>query len=299
MRGVRAKGARVRKTVARLAALAAALIVAISGLSGQNSGTRAGGGGPGGYAYPSRPPADPAVVARGKAIYDTNCSFCHGEDARGSAQGGPNLVRSDFVLRDQNGELITPIVQNGRPDQGMPKFTLSNAEISDLSAFLHSFGINSRDPARKRPTSIVVGDAKNGEAYFKAKCASCHSVTGDLKGIGSKIADTRTLQQTWLIPAVYGPRGGGSAAVSAATNVPSVTVTVTLPGGKKVDGRLGRIDDFVVTLTEPDGTARTFSRDEDTPKVEIHDPMRPHKDLLRVYTDKDIHDVTAYLVTVK
>ena len=296
---VRPKSARVRQPPKRLAAWAGAVIVTITGLWGQNSGTRGGAGTPGGYAYPSRRAGDPAAIARGRTNYDTNCSFCHGEDARGGAQGGPNLVRSGIVLRDQNGELVAPIVRNGRLDQGMPKFTLSDAEISDLAAFLHSFGINSRDPARKRPPSIVVGGAKKGEAYFKAKCVSCHSVTGDLKGIGAKITDARTLQQTWLMPAVYGARGGGSTSVSLPANVPPVTVTVTQPDGKKVEGRLGRLDDFVVTLTQADGTARAFSRDEDMPKVEIHDPMQPHKDLLRFYTDKDIHDVTAYLANVK
>src|SRR5581483_4797103 len=239
VRSLRPKSARVKKPRMRWVAFAGAMIIAGTSLPAQNPGAREGGGGRGGYAYPSRPPGDPSTVARGKTIYDTNCSFCHGEDARGGAQGGPNLVRSDIVLRDQNGELVAPVVQNGRPDQGMPKFTLSDAQISDLAAFLHSFGINSRDPARQRPPSIVVGDAKKGELYFKAKCVSCHSVTGDLKGIGAKITDARTLQQTWLMPAVYGVRGGGSNSVSAATNVPPVTVTVIQPDGKKAEGRLG------------------------------------------------------------
>ncbi len=288
------------KEPVRVAVALVSFLAAAGGLLAQNPAAGNGGrGGPAGYAYPSRPPADPAAIARGKSVYDTNCSFCHGEDARGGAQGGPNLVRSDMVLRDQDSELLAPVVRNGRPDSGMPKFTLSDAEIKDLAAFLHSFGINSRDPARKRPPSIVVGDAKSGEAYFRAKCSSCHSVSGDLKGIGARIADARTLQQTWLMPAVYGPRGGGANSLSAAVNVPPVTVMVTTPDGKKAEGKLGRIDDFIVTLTEPDGTARSFRREGETPKVTIHDPMQPHKDLLRVYTDKDIHDVTAYLVTVK
>jgi hypothetical protein len=195
--------------------------------------------------------------------------------------------------------MLAPVVQNGRPDGSMPKFTLPSTDISDLAAFLHSFEINSRDPARKRPPSILVGDARAGEAYFKAKCSSCHSITGDLKGLGSRISDPRVLQQTWLMPVVYGARAGFGATASAAIHVPPVTVTVTLPDGKKVQGALGRIDDFFVTLTEADGTARSFRRDGDTPKVDIHDPIGPHKDLLRVYTDQDIHNVTAYLVTLK
>jgi cytochrome c oxidase cbb3-type subunit III len=265
----------------------------------QNPPAASGPGGRGGYAFPLRAPGDPASIARGKTIYDTNCSFCHGEDARGGAQGGPNLIRSDITLRDQKGELLAGVVENGRPDAGMPKFSLSGAQISDVAAFLHSFELNSRDPARKRPPSIVVGEAKAGEAYFKAKCSSCHSVAGDLKGIGSRITDARTLQQTWLMPVVYGARPGFGATASGAINVPPVTVTVTTSDGKTVEGRLGRIDDFIVTLTERDGTARSFRRDGDSPKVEVHDPLQPHKDLLRVYRDKDIHDVTAYLVTLK
>ena len=283
--------------------VASAIMAATCGLLfAQNAGSPRGAavpGGPGGYAYPSRPPGDPAAIARGQALYDTNCSFCHGEDARGGAQGGPNLIRSDVSMRDQNGELLAPIVQNGRPDAGMPKFTLSSADVADIAAFLHSFGINSRDPARKRPPSIVVGDAKSGEAYFQAKCSSCHSATGDLKGIATRIGDPRTLQQTWLMPVVYGARGGFGQGAPAAINVPPVTVTVTLASGAKVDGKLGRIDDFLVTLTEADGTARSFRREGDTPKVELHDPIEPHRNLLRVYSDKDIHDVTAYLVTLK
>ena len=60
-----------------------------------------------------------------------------------------------------------------------------------------------------------------------------------------------------------------------------------------------RIDDFIVTLMDADGVTHTFRRDGDTPKVEVRDPLQGHKDLLKVYTDKDIHDVTAYLVTLK
>ena len=79
----------------------------------------------------------------------------------------------------------------------------------------------------------------------------------------------------------------------------TVTVSVTLPSAEKIEGRLIRIDDFLVTVGLADGTERTFRRDEDVPKVEIHDPMQTHRDLMAVYTDKDIHDVTAYLVTLK
>jgi YD repeat-containing protein len=248
-------------------------------------------------AYPTRPPADPVVLERGKALYGVHCVFCHGAEARGGDGGGPNLLRSELVLRDQNGELIAPVVEKGSGDGAMPPFNLTPAQISDIATFIHSFKVGGYDISRVTPPSILVGDATAGEATFKAKCGSCHSVTGDLKAFGAKFADPKQLQQMWLMPAGgRGGRGGGAAPV---LNVPPTTVTVTLASGQKVEGRLNRIDDFVVSVTEADGTTRSFRRDGDSPKVEIHDPLQPHKELLATYRDKEIHDITAYLVTVK
>jgi len=256
-------------------------------------GAAPAGGGGFANAYPQRAPADPAVVERGKAIYGAQCAFCHGQDARGGTEGGPNLLRSEVVLRDEHGEAIGQVTAEGRT--GMPKFTLTAAQLSDLAAFLHSFRVSGYDAARNRPINIVVGDAHAGQAYFQAKCASCHSATGDLKGIASKFQDPRALQQFWLIPGGGGRFGGGAAAPA----VPPTTATVTLAGGEKVEGRLTRLSDFIVTITEADGRQRTFRRDGETPKVEVHDPVEPHRNLLKTYSDKDIHDVTAYLVTLK
>jgi mono/diheme cytochrome c family protein len=245
-------------------------------------------------AYPSRPPADPESLARGKALYGVNCNFCHGSDARGG-EGGPNLLRSELVLNDKKGELIAPVVQNGRVDQGMPKFPLSLAQITDIAAYIHDFKVGGYDISRMVPPSILVGDAAAGKKYFQSTCASCHSLTGDLKGFAAKFPDPKLLQNTYIMPG----GGGGFRARGPALNVPPTTVTVTEASGQSVTGKLARIDDFSVTLTLPDNTDRTFRRDGDTPRVEVHDPMQAHKDLLSRYTDQDIHNLTAYLVTVK
>jgi cytochrome c oxidase cbb3-type subunit 3 len=241
--------------------------------------------------YPNRPPDDPAAIERGKALYGVNCQFCHGADTRGG-DGGPSLLRSGTVLDDQHGELMAPIVRGGRT--GMPKFTLTDPQIADIAAFVHTFRAAGYDESRLKPPSIVVGDAAAGQAFFGSKCGSCHSATGDLKGIATRITEPRLLQQTWLLPGSGGGRGGPPPVRPKPT-----TVTVTLASGEKVEGRLDRIDDFVVALTQADGTRRSFQTNGDTPKVEIHDPVQPHKDLLKTYTDTDIHNVTAYLVTLK
>ncbi len=126
----------------------------------------------------------------------------------------------------------------------MPKFTLTDDQIADVAAFVHTFRAAGYDESRVKPPSIVVGDAKAGETFFGAKCASCHSATGDLSGIAAKISDPRLLQQTWLLPGSGGGRGG-----PPPVQVKPTTVTVTLPSGEKVEGRLDRVDDFVVALT--------------------------------------------------
>jgi cytochrome c oxidase cbb3-type subunit III len=241
--------------------------------------------------YPVRPPGDPAAIERGKAIYGVNCQFCHGADTRGG-DGGPSLLRSSIVLADDHGELMAPVIRNGRT--GMPKFTLTDDQIADIAAFVHTFRAAGYDESRLKPPSIVVGDAKAGEAFFATKCASCHSPTGDLRGLAMKIPDPRLLQQTWLMPGSGAGRGG-----PPPVRIPPTTVTVTLASGEKVDGRLDRIDDFTVSLTTADGTRRSFRTEGNSPKVEIHDPLQPHRELLRSYSDADIHNVTAFLVTLK
>jgi len=245
-------------------------------------------------AYPDRPPEDPAAVERGKALYSVNCQFCHGVDIRGG-DSGPSLLRSGLVLDDQHGELIAPVVQNGRPDRGMPKFAFTAAQVGDVAAFIHTFRAAGYDESRRKPASIVVGDAKAGEAYFNARCASCHSPAGDLKGFAARFEDPRVMQQTWLMPGSGGGRRGGA----PVTRVSPPQVTVTLPSGEKVSGTLDRINDFMVALTTEDGIRRSFRIAGDTPKVELEDPLAPHRDLLKAYKDSDIHNVTAFLVTLK
>ena len=145
-----------------------------------------------------------------------------------------------------------------------------------------------------KPPSIVVGDAKAGEAYFGAHARSCHSASGDLRGFAAKFTDDKMLQQTWLMPG-----SGGRGAAPATLNVPPTTVTVTLPSGENVEGVLDRIDDFVVSLTQTDGTHRSIPHERRHAEVEFTIRLKPHKDLLHIYTDTDIHNVTAYLATLK
>jgi cytochrome c oxidase cbb3-type subunit 3 len=239
--------------------------------------------------YPTKAPADPAVIARGRQIFSANCSFCHGSDARGG-EGGPNLIRSQTVLDDNNGELIAVVVQNGRPDKGMPKFDLSTQEIASIAAFIHAAPVGGR-AATTGTVDPLVGDAKAGEAYFNGagNCAKCHSVSGDLAGIGARYKDVRALQGAILSGE---PRGESTGALWK-------TVTITLRNGETVEGKLYQIDDFIVSLIDANGNYHSYPRQGDYPKVVIKNPLQPHLDMLRTLKDDDIHNLTAYLVTLK
>jgi len=261
-------------------------------------GGAAGGGGGGLGAYPMHPQADADTIARGQQIYMANCASCHGADARGG-QGGINLVRSQLVMDDDKGELIAPVVQNGRVDNGMPKFDLTDAQVTDLAGYIHKVGASYRTVV-SAPTNIVVGDAAAGEAYFNGtvgKCSSCHSVTGDLAGIGSRM-DAKAIQNA-LVSGSGGGRGRGAAPAQGGPARRVTSVTVTMTDGKVLTGTLVHLDDFLVTLTEADGTRRSIDRNADVAKVDVTNPLQAHIDLLPKYTDDDIHNLTAYLVTVK
>ena len=247
-----------------------------------------------------RPPGDPAVIERGRTLYAVTCSACHGVDLRGGQLGGPNLLRSPVMLNDQHGELLLPIVRGSRAEKGMPPLPMNEQDVTAVAEFIHSVQAASRGQGAPPesdapPPDPVVGDAAAGRAYFAAKCSTCHSPTGDLQGLATKVPDARALQNLW----VSGGAGRGGRGRGAASPPPPVTVTVTLPAGGTLEGDLVKLDDFLVTVRQADGTIRSVRRDGDVPKVEVRDPLEAHRTLLGTYTDKDMHDVTAYLVTLK
>ncbi|MEO7276259.1 MAG: c-type cytochrome [Vicinamibacterales bacterium] len=256
-----------------------------------------------------RPPGDPVLIERGKGIYVTTCAACHGQDLRGGATGGPNLLRSQVVLNDQKGELILPIVRGARAERGMSALPLGDDDVVAVAEYIHSVSATARNqgappPTEAPPPDPIVGDASAGEVYFKARCSSCHSGDRDLKGIATRIPDGKALQNGWITGAAAAGRGGrGRGAPPPGEPRPvdprAVIATVTLPGGERISGPIVRMDNFLITLRLPDGSQRTVRRTGAVPKVELQDPLAGHKALLAILTDKDMHDVTAYLAGLK
>lgn len=232
---------------------------------------------------------DLASAARGKTLYNAQCVSCHGPKARGTEKGA-DLVRSVLVMHDRYGSTIGPFLRKGHPTAEAAN--LSNAQVEDYSNFLHQ---QLNDTLRSGPYSkvlnVLTGDPKAGEVYFNEHCATCHSPTGDLAGIASRL-DPPNLQQRFLFPRAISFERNNLAAPKP------VTVTVTAPGEQAVTGTLDSIDDFDVSLIDSAGQYHSWKRTPDL-KVEKHDPYAAHNALLDQYTDKDIHDIVAYLETLK
>jgi mono/diheme cytochrome c family protein len=256
----------------------------------------AGGRGPGNAFSPG--PADKHVVdsaaaERGRKVYAAECITCHGTHARGGDKGA-DLIRSEVVLHDRYGSTIGPFLKNGHPTQTTPAAKLTAEQIEDLSHTLHQEVYNTLRAALQIQ-DVLTGDPKAGASYFNGagKCATCHSATGDLAHIGARI-DPAAIQQRFLFP---GGRGGGRRGGGAAAGKP-VTVTVTPASGAAVTGTLLHLDDFNVALRDSAGEYRSFKR---TPSVKVvkNDPAQAHHELLDQYTDRNIHDIVAYLETLK
>ncbi len=236
---------------------------------------------------------DEAAAARGRKVYAAECITCHGTHARGSERGA-DLVRSEIVLHDRYGSTLGPFLRKGHPTQTTPVGELTGAQIVDLSHTIHQEVYNTLRAAL-RIQNVLTGDSKAGAAYFngEGRCGTCHSPAGDLAHIASRM-DPPALQQAFLFP---GGRVGGRGRGGAPQSKP-VTVSITQPSGAILTGTLVHLDDFNVALRDASGQYHSFERSAGL-KVVKHDPAEAHHLLLDRYTDKNIHDMVAYLETMK
>jgi cytochrome c oxidase cbb3-type subunit 3 len=223
------------------------------------------------------------AVERGHKQFEQTCSFCHGLDATGAR--GPDLVRSQLVADDVDGNLIGPVVRNGRPSKGMPAFPLSDQQIADLAAYLHARRkeaiLSARVPKVYPLSRLLTGNATAGKAFFNGTggCKACHSPAGDLAHIATKLPPLE-LEARMLYP------GGAER-----------TVTVIFPSGRRMEGKLVHSDEFNVALRDSSGWYHSYSLGR--VKAEVHDPLAAHRELLNHLTQADVHNLFAFLETLK
>jgi cytochrome c oxidase cbb3-type subunit III len=237
---------------------------------------------------------DKEAAERGRKIFVPTCGFCHGNDAHGKS--GPDLVRSPLVLHDNNGDVVGPVIRNGRLERGMPAFSgLTAEQIADISTFLHSRAADVSNRFAYKIGDLITGDAQKGAAFFNGDghCGSCHSATGDLAHVATKY-EPAELQRRMLYPApnLIDVFLGRAVAPPAPTKV-----TIQLASGEKVSGTLDHLDEFTVTMHDSGGWYRSFPRESVT--ADVQDPRAAHEALLPKYTDQEMHDLLADLETLK
>lgn len=229
------------------------------------------------------------LVKKGGALFRQNCSFCHGRDAAGG-ESGPDLTRSKLVNSDIDGEKIAPVVRNGRPDKGMPHFELSDDEIHSMVAFIHAqqknmlTGMGLHGAGGRKgvdPSDLQTGNVEAGKEYFNGAggCSNCHSPTGDLAGIATRFQGLQ-LERRMLYP---------SHAKSK--------VIVTLNSGESNSGTLAYLDEFTVGLFDSSDTYRSWRTSDVHYKVDS--PADAHVAQFEKYTDEDVHNLMAYLQTLR
>jgi cytochrome c oxidase cbb3-type subunit 3 len=226
----------------------------------------------------------PNLIETGHTQFLQKCAFCHGRDAQGG-ETGPDLTRSELVKTDVNGNKIGQVIRNGRPEKGMPRFALPDDDIAALVAFIHNQTkrAESQTGGRKGvdPSDLQTGNAALGKAYFDGTggCSGCHSVSGDLAHIGTRYTPLR-LERRMLYP----------------TDA-RATASVELPSGETVKGEVAYRDEFTIALRDANGNYRAWPLA--SVKLKLDDPARAHEALLAKYSDDDIHNLMAYLQTIR
>ena len=282
----------------RILVLCAVLVYAASAVSAQRGrGAGAAPGAPQGRGQSSpasqRPPQTatpqqypPEQVEAGRTRFGAQCGFCHGRDA-GGGEGGPDLTRSALVAADVRGDRIGPVVRSGR--NTMPPFNLSDTDLAAVVAYIHDQKRQADSAVGGRRsvdvTDLQTGNAAAGKKYFDTACARCHSSTGDFAGLATRLQGLQLLQRM-LYPG-GAPRDPTRAAQAR----------VTLPSGEVVTGRLAYRDEFTIALTDASGWHRSWPTAQ--VRFTVEDPRQAHVEQLGKYTDADMHDVLAYLQTLR
>lgn len=230
------------------------------------------------------PEPDKAAAARGAPLFQQNCAFCHGQNARGAT--GPSLITSDEVLADDHGERLMPFLKSGRPEKGMPAFaTMSDDQLKDIAEFLHLQVEEVANRGTYHVLNILVGDAAKGQSYVKSRCMKCHTAE-TFAHIGSNFRSPDQLQRGWIWPA-----GHGSSTLA-------ITASVKTPDGHVTAGQVIQVSDFRITLVDSAGQTHVIDREPGV-QVEMKDPLAAHQEMIMTLTNDDMHNVTAYLATQK
>jgi cytochrome c oxidase cbb3-type subunit III len=186
----------------------------------------------------------PEDVARGRRLFESQCTGCHGQTAEGGR--GPSL-RQARLRRVTDDASLFDVIRDGIPGTEMPgMWYLSEREIRQVAGYL-------RDIA-KTPIAAVSGDAARGRNLFEGGggCLSCHIAAGkgvaagpDLTDIGAR-RSVAHLRESLTAPAGGAPDG--------------FLLVDAVAGGRTVSGVRVNEDTFTIQIRDAAGRFHSFRK---------------------------------------
>ena len=132
---------------------------------------------------------DPQALKMGGRLFASNCSVCHGSDAKG-AFGFPNLTDKDWRWGGE-AETIKASIMNGRHGV-MPAWAevIGDQGVADVAAFVLT-NLDGRSLPEGNKADVV-----KGKEIFAANCVACHGPEG--KGTPAMGAPDLTHPQAFI-----------------------------------------------------------------------------------------------------
>lgn len=215
---------------------------------------------------------------KGRAIYRSNCAFCHGLTGLGGR--GPDLV----THRKPDAE-IKRIIREGVPGSTMPSFGgFEEDELNNITAFLRQLAGTGSAPGSAK------GDPGRGRAlYTKLACASCHQVGNEGSTYGPDLTRVGAARPVhYLRESITEP--------SADVPPQYEGVAVVTRQGTKVQGVRVNEDTFSVQLRDSSQKFRSFLKEEVKEVATVKQSLMPEYKQL---APGDLDDLVSYLASLR
>ena len=238
------------------------------------------------HAQTGVPKADPIVspgdIGHGARLFAVNCALCHGP--KGTGGRGADLARPRLTRAIDDAALFQ-IVHDGIPCTEMPaNRAMTDHEMWQVIAYVRTLG--------RAAAERVAGDAASGAGVFRSKgCMGCHAIGANGGRMGPPLAEVGERRSAAYLRA---------ALLDPAANLPDgfTMAEITTAAGEHITGIVLNEDTFALQMRDLTGNLHSFWK-QDLTALEEHDDRTPMPSFRGRLTDRELHDLVAYLVSLR